>query len=75
MTYIQKFYFIEKMNDRIRKNYFQITKKHQRRQKAQLKRKLENVEKFANQIGLEISQILLKKNNNSMLNSTRNIDN
>ena len=62
------------MNDRIRKNYFQITKKHQRRQKAQLKRKLEDVEKFANQIGLKISQILLKKNNNSMLNSTRNID-
>lgn len=63
------------MNQRSLKNYFNTSRNRQCSHKAILRKKLEEVEKYANRIGLEISEIILrKKDYNLTHNTTRKID-
>lgn len=59
--------------NRILKNYFETQKDQQRRNREALRKKLDEAEKFANQIGLEISQVILEKKTSRNING-RNID-
>ena len=51
------------MNRLTRKNYFDCHKCTQFRHRETLRKKLEDVQSFAGQIGLEISQVVLFKKN------------